>query len=90
MVFEANAAVTPAGNPVAVPIPCSSCCMGISVNTVLIHNVGVDVMQFLLYWVGVTVTVLVAEASTQPPVPVTGIMVAVFRGNSCTNSLLKN
>jgi hypothetical protein len=27
--------------------------------------------------VGVTVTVLVAEASTQPPVPVTGIMVAV-------------
>jgi hypothetical protein len=43
MVFEANAAVTPAGNPVAVPIPVAPVVAWvISVNTVLIHNVGVD------------------------------------------------
>jgi hypothetical protein len=42
MVFEANAAVTPAGNPVAVPIPVAPVVAWvISVNTVLIHNVGV-------------------------------------------------
>jgi hypothetical protein len=62
MVFEANAAVTPAGNPVAVPIPVAPVVAWvISVNTVLIHNVGVD--DALV--VGV-VTVLVAVALAQP------------------------
>jgi hypothetical protein len=42
MVFDANTAVTPAGNPVAVQFRCSSCCMLIAVNAVLIHNVGVE------------------------------------------------
>jgi hypothetical protein len=42
MVFEANAAVTPAGNPVAVLFLLPSCSVVLSVYTVLIHNVGVD------------------------------------------------
>jgi hypothetical protein len=65
MVFEANAAVTPAGNPVAVPIPVAPVVAWVSVNTVLIHNVGVDdAVPAVLF--GVTVTVLVALALTQP------------------------
>jgi Zn-dependent membrane protease YugP len=60
MVFEANAAVTPAGNPVAVPIPVAPVVAWvISVNTVLIHNVGV-VLAALAVLFGVTVIVPVA------------------------------
>ena len=43
IVFEAKVAVTPAGNPVAVPIPVAPVvvCV-ILVKAVLIHSVGVD------------------------------------------------
>ena len=43
MVLDAKAAVTPAGNPVAAPIPVAPvvACV-ILVSAVLIHNVGVD------------------------------------------------
>jgi hypothetical protein len=62
MVFEANAAVTP-GNPVAVPIPVAPVVAWvISVNTVLIHNVGV-VLAALAVLFGVTVIVPVAFIS---------------------------
>jgi hypothetical protein len=51
MVFEANAAVTPAGNPVAVPIPVAPVVAWvISVNTVLIHNVGVVLAALAVVW----------------------------------------
>ena len=41
MVFEAHAAVTPAGKPVAVPMPVAPVVLWvIFVNAVLIHNVG--------------------------------------------------
>ena len=43
IVFEAHAAVTPAGRSVAVPMPVAPvvvCVM--AVNAVLIHNVGVE------------------------------------------------
>jgi hypothetical protein len=59
MVFEANAAVTPAGNPVAVPIPVAPVVAWvISVNTVLIHNVVLAALAVLF---GVTVIVPVAQ-----------------------------
>jgi hypothetical protein len=58
MVFEANAAVTPAGNPVAVLFPLLQLLWVISVNTVL-HNVGV-VLAALAVLFGVTVIVPVA------------------------------
>ena len=41
--FDAQAAVTPAGNPVAVPIPVAPVVLCvIAVNAVLIHKVGVE------------------------------------------------
>ena len=65
---EAQAAETPAGNPVAVPIPVAPvvACV-IFVNAVLIHSVGVlDAAPALLS--GVTVIVPVAFTVPQPPV----------------------
>ena len=64
----AQAALTPAGNPVAVPIPVAPvvACV-ILVNAVLIHKVGVlDATPAVL--AGVTVIVPVAFTVPQPPV----------------------
>ena len=65
---EAQAAETPAGKPVAVPIPVAPvvACV-IFVNAVLIHSVGVlDAAPAVLS--GVTVIVPVAFTIPQPPV----------------------
>ena len=65
---EDQAAPTPAGNPVAVPIPVAPvvACV-IFVNSVLIHSVGVlDDAPAVLS--GVTVIVPVAFTVPQPPV----------------------
>ena len=65
---EAQAALTPAGNPVAVPMPVAPVvtCV-IFVNAVLIHSVGVlDAAPTVLS--GVTVMVPVAFTEPQPPV----------------------
>ena len=65
---EDQAALTPAGNPVAVPIPVATvvACV-IFVNAVLIHSVGVlDAAPAVLS--GVTVMVPVAFTVPQPPV----------------------
>ena len=68
IVLAAQAAVTPAGNPVAVPIPVAPvvvCVIG--VRAVLIHNVGVEeAVPTVLD--GVTVIVPVALIVPQPPV----------------------
>ena len=68
IVLLAQAAVTPAGNPVAVPIPVAPvvvCVIG--VRAVLIHSVGVDDAA-LTVLAGVTVIVPVALTVPQPPV----------------------
>ena len=65
---EAQAAETPAGSPVAVPMPVAPvvACV-IFVNAVLIHKVGVlDAAPAILS--GVTVMVPVAFTVPQPPV----------------------
>ena len=65
---EDQAAETPAGSPVAVPIPVAPvvACV-IFVNAVLIHKVGVlDAVPAVLS--GVTVMVPVAFTEPQPPV----------------------
>ena len=65
---ETQAAETPAGNPVAVPMPVAPvvACV-IFVNAVLIHKVGVlDAAPAVLS--GVTVMVPVAFTVPQPPV----------------------
>jgi hypothetical protein len=68
MTFEAQAAVTPAGNPVGDPIPVAPVveCV-ILVNDVLIHKVGVDDAAPAVIF-GVTVIVPVAFTTPQPPV----------------------
>ena len=72
IVFDAHAAVTPAGNPVADPMPVAPVvvCV-IAVSAVLIQSVGV-VDAALAVFVGVTVIVEVV-AAVQPfeAVPVT-------------------
>ena len=68
MVFDAKAAVTPAGNPVAVPMPVApvvACVM--LVNAVLIHKVGEDDAAPAVLF-GVTMIVPVALTLPQPPV----------------------
>ena len=72
IVLLAHAAVTPAGNPVAVPIPVAPvvvCVIGVS--GVLIHNVGVDEA---VPTVLAAVTVIVPVALTLPQPPVNGIV----------------
>ena len=67
IVLLAQAAVTPFGNPVAVPIPVAPAvvCV-IAVKTVLIHNVGV-LEAALTVLAGVIVIVPVALTVPQPP-----------------------
>jgi hypothetical protein len=67
-VFEDHAAVTPAGKPVAVPMPAAPVvAIVMLVSAVLIHRVGVlDGVPAVLF--GVTVIVPVALTVPQPPV----------------------
>jgi hypothetical protein len=72
IVLAAQAAVTPDGNPVAVPIPVAPvviCVIG--VRAVLIHKVGVDEAVPIVL---AGVTVIVPVALTVPQPPVNGIM----------------
>jgi len=73
--FAAQAALTPAGNPVAVPMPVAPvvACV-ILVKAVLIHSVGVlDAAPAVLAGVGVTVIVPVA-LTEEPHPPVNGML----------------
>ena len=68
IVLDAQAAVTPAGRPVAVPIPVAPVVIYvIAVRAVLMHNVDVEEAIPAVFTV-VTVMVPVAEALPQPPV----------------------
>ena len=68
MVLDAKAAVTPAGKPVAVPIPVAPVVAWvILVKAVLMHKVGVDDPAPAVLF-GVTVIVPVAFTLPQPPV----------------------
>ena len=66
--FDAQAAVTPAGNPVGELIPVAPvvACV-IAVNAVLIHTVGVDDATPAVL-AGVTIIVPVAFTLPHPPV----------------------
>ena len=72
IVLIAHAAVTPVGNPVAVPIPVAPVVVWvIAVSAVLIHTVGVlDAAVTVL----AGVTVIVPVAFTVPQPPVTGML----------------
>lgn len=68
MVFVAQTAVTPPGNPVAVPMPVAPVvvCV-ILVNPVLMHSVGEDDAAVTV-WFGITISVPAAFTLPQPPV----------------------
>ena len=66
--FDAHAADTPAGSPVAVPIPVAPVVVWvIFVNAVLIHTVGVEEADETVLF-GFTLIVPVAFNVSQPPV----------------------
>jgi len=69
IVFDAHAAVTPAGRPVATPIPVAPVVVWVmAVRAVLIHKVGEEDAA-LTVLSGVTVIVPVAfKTGPQPPV----------------------
>ena len=68
MVLLAHAAVTPAGRPVAAPMPVAPVVVWVMLaNTVLMQSVGVD-DAVLTVLSGVTVIVPVAFTVPQPPV----------------------
>jgi len=67
-VLDAQAAETPVGKPVAVPIPVAPVvAIVISVKRVLIHKVGVELAAAAVL-AGVTIIVPVADTVPQPPV----------------------
>ena len=70
--FAAHAAVTPAGSPVAEPMPVAPVVVRvIGVKDVLIHSVGfVDTTPAVLE----AVTVMVPVALTEPQPPVNGML----------------
>ena len=72
IVFEAKLGVTPAGNPIATPIPVASVVVCVMVvKIVLIHNVGAaDAALTVLS----EDTVMVPVALTAPHPPVKGIL----------------
>ena len=71
IVFEAHAAVTPAGNPVAVPIPVAPVVVWvILVKAELIHTVGVELAAPAVLS---PVTFIVPVALTVPQPPLNGI-----------------
>ena len=66
IVLAAHVAVTPAGRPVATPIPVAPVVACVLLIDVLIHNVVVDTVVAVLS--GVTTIVPVAFTAPQPPV----------------------
>jgi len=72
IVLDAKAAVTPAGKPVAAPIPVASVVAWVmAVRGVLIHSVGVAEAAPTVI---LAVTVIVPVALTVPQPPVSGIL----------------
>ena len=72
IVLEAQAAVTPAGSPIAAPIPVAPVVVCVMfTKAVLIHNVGVDEAPLAVLS---ALTVIVPVALTVPQPPVNGIL----------------
>ena len=72
IVLEAQAAVTPEGSPVAVPMPVAPVVVCVMlVNAVLIQSVGVEEAALAVF---AAVTVIVPDAFTEPQPPVNGMM----------------
>ena len=70
--FAAQAALTPAGKPVAAPMPVAPVVVWVmSVNVVLMHNVGVEEAAPTVLLAD---TVIVPVAFTAPQPPVKGML----------------
>jgi hypothetical protein len=75
IVFDAQEAVTPAGSPVAVPMPVAPVVERVMfVSGVLIHNVGLDDAAPTVL-IALALTVMVPDALTAAPhPPVSGML----------------
>jgi hypothetical protein len=72
IVLDAHTAITPAGNPVAVPMPVAPVVVCVMlVIKVLIHGIGEDEAALTVLLV---VTFIVPVALTVPQPPVSGIL----------------
>ena len=72
IVLEAQEALTPAGSPVAVPMPVAPVVVCVMfVNAVFIQRVGVEEAALAVF---AAVTVIVPDAFTEPQPPVNGIL----------------
>jgi hypothetical protein len=71
-VLLAHAAVTPAGKPVAVPMPVAPVvvCVIVGLNAVLIHSVLAALVVAVLF----VITTIVPVAFTLPQPPVSGML----------------
>jgi hypothetical protein len=71
-VLPAHDAVTPAGNPVAVPMPVAPVvvCVIVGLNAVLIHSVVAALVVAVLF----VITTIVPVAFTLPQPPVSGML----------------
>ena len=70
--FAAQAALTPAGRPVAAPMPVAPVVVCVMlVSTVLMHKVGVEEAELVVL---PSVTVIVPVAFTVPQPPVNGML----------------
>ena len=71
-VLPAHAAVTPAGKPVAVPMPVAPVvvCVIVGLNAVLIHSVLAALVVAVLF----VITTIVPVAFTLPQPPVSGML----------------
>ena len=71
IVFDAQDAVTPAGRPVAVPIPVAPVVVWvIAVKAVLMHSVGVEEAEPTVF----SFTMIVPVAFILPQPPVSGML----------------
>ena len=71
IVFDAQDAVTPAGRPVAVPIPVAPVVVWVTaVKAVLMHSVGVEEAEPTVF----SLTMIVPVAFILPQPPVNGIL----------------
>lgn len=72
IVLEAQEALTPAGSPVAVPMPVAPVVVCVMlVNAVLVQSVGVEEAALAVF---AAVTVMVPVAFTEPQPPVSGML----------------
>ena len=82
IILPAQVAVTPAGKPVAVPMPVAPVVACVLLIAVLIHSVVVATVAAVLFAFTVTVTTLLASPATGHPPPKDNLLYCVVAVNA--------